>query len=158
MWLPPFRKVRERMGYPQLILDTQKKKPPPKAGVNGTKSFTQSSLIRHTTTGLALMRIDRNQKRIPVGVGEFVSLDIRAVLERAVHVEAIIVLCPEIFDVLQHNAFTIGALLPLQLHGGHLASTQRGGDDVSSSIDLNWGFLHFQFAPFQTIGLENHGR
>src|SRR5229473_1728344 len=24
--------------------------------------------------------------------------------------------------------------------------------------DLDWSFLHFQFAPFQTVGLENHRR
>src|SRR5256886_13153738 len=155
---PPFRKVRKKKGTPSFILGKKKKNPPATAGANGTNSLTQSSLIRHPTTGLAFMRIDRNQKRITVGVGEFVSLDIRAVLERAVHIEAIIILRPEIFDVLQHNAFTIGALLPLQLHGGLLPSTQRGSDDVPSSIDLNWSFLHFQFFPFQTVGLENHRR
>ena len=71
------------------------------------------------------MRIDRNQKRIPVGVGEFVSLDICAVLERAVHFEAVIILRPEIFDVLQYNAFAIGALFPLQLHGAQASVWRR---------------------------------
>jgi hypothetical protein len=32
----------------------------------------------------------RNQEGVPVGVGEFVSLDIGAVIERAVHFEAVI--------------------------------------------------------------------
>src|SRR2546429_8022675 len=155
-WFPPFRKVRATNGTPSVIFGYENEKAPATAGANGTNSLTQSSLIRHPTTGLAFMRIDRNQKRITVGVGEFVSLDIRAVLERAVHIEAIIILRPEIFDVLQHNAFAIGALLPLQLHGGQLPSTQRGGDDVPSSIDLYRRFLHFQFFPFQTVGLENH--
>jgi len=71
------------------------------------------------------MGVDRNQKRVTVGVGEFVSLDIRAVLERAVHLEAIIVLRPEIFDVLQYNAFAIGALFPLQLHGAQASVWRR---------------------------------
>src|ERR1700693_1592855 len=96
--LPPFANSKE---WGTLCYFRTRKKAPAKAGANGTKSFThQSSLIRHSATGLAFMRIDRNQKRIPVGVREFVSLDIRAVLERAVHVESIIVLRPEIFDVL----------------------------------------------------------
>ena len=93
----------------------------------GAKSKEVLSLgARHATT-LALVGIDRNQKGIPVGVGEFVSLQIGAVVERAVHFEAVIVLSPEIFYVFQNHSLAVGARLALQLHSGHLTATQRGG-------------------------------
>ena len=58
------------------------------------------------------------------------SLHIGAVIERAVHFEAIIVLSTEIVDVLQYDAFAIGAPLTLQLHGSHLTTTKGSVDDV----------------------------
>ena len=62
--------------------------------------FTRSLAVGHAATGLAFVSVDRNQESVAVGVGEFVSLDIGAVLERAIHFEAIVVLRPEIFHVL----------------------------------------------------------
>src|SRR6266849_4824227 len=119
------------------------KKPPSMRGQNRTKSF---SLVAGHATGLAFVRIDRNQKSVPVGVGEFVSLHIGAVIERAVHFEAVIVLRPEILDVPQYDAFAVGAVLALQLHRGHLTTTKTGADDIPSPINLDRSFLHFQFA------------
>src|ERR1700674_27075 len=130
------------------------KSPQPNAGGRPNEV---PSLARHAAA-LAFMRIDRNQKSIPVGVGEFVSLHIGAVIERTVHLEAVIVLCPKIFYVLQYHAIAIGARLALQLHRRHFTTTKRGVDDIPSPANLDRSFLHFQFAPFQTVRLENHGR
>src|SRR5258708_32065450 len=130
------------------------KKPPPSAGAKGTRSLSVAA--RHAA-GRTLVCIDRNQKSVPVGVGEFVSLYVGAVIDRAVHFETVIVLRPEIVDVLQYDAFAVSAALTLQLHGGHLTTTKGSVDDVPSPTDLNRRFLHFQFAPFQSVRLENHG-
>jgi hypothetical protein len=62
------------------------------------------------------VRVDRNQKSIPVGVGELMSLHIGAVIDRAIHIEAVIVLRSEILDVLQYDAFAVS------LGGGQMAS------------------------------------
>src|SRR5712692_11798044 len=122
---------------------------------DGTKSF---SFAAGHTTALAFVRVDRNQKSVAVGVGEFVSLQVGAVIERAVHFEAVIVLGPKIFYIPQYHALAIGTRLTRQLHGGHLTTTQRGVDDIPSPTNLDRSFLHFQFAPFQTVRLENHRR
>src|ERR1700736_5753466 len=100
---------------------TPKEKAPAKAEARHNEVF---SLVARHPAGLAFVGIDRNQKSVPVGVGEFVSLYIRAVIERAVHFEAVIVLGPEIPDVLQYDAFAIGTRLPFQLHGGHLTTPE----------------------------------
>jgi hypothetical protein len=52
------------------------------------------SLARHAAA-LALVR--RNQKGVAVGVGEFVSLYIGAVIEGTIHFKPVIVLSPKIF-------------------------------------------------------------
>src|SRR5260370_40652651 len=126
------------------------KKAPSRRGQNRTKSF---SLADRHAAGLAFVRVDRNQKSVPVGVGEFMSLHIGAVIERAIHFEAVIVLRSEILDVLQYDAFAVGAALGLQLHRRHLTTSKTGVDDIPCVIDLDWSFLHFQFAPFQTLRL-----
>src|SRR5260370_34893013 len=97
------------------------KKPPSMRGQNRTKSCSVAD--RHAA-GLAFVRVDRNQKRVPVGVGEFMSLHIGAVIERAIHFEAVIVLRSEILDVLQYDAFAVGAALALQLHRRHLTTSK----------------------------------
>src|SRR5262249_42369311 len=63
-----------------------------------------------------------------------------------------------IFHVLQHHAPTVGSRFTLQLHVGHLTPTKFGFHDVSGAADLNGSLLHVQFTPFETVGLENHGR
>src|SRR5712691_4470757 len=65
-----------------------------------TNSLRCSLAAGHAATGLAFVSINRNQESVAVGVGEFVSLDIGAVLERTIHFEAIVVLRSEIFHVL----------------------------------------------------------
>src|SRR5713101_8499632 len=99
------------------------KKPPPMRGAK--KPNEVLSLAARHATALALMRIYRNQKSIPVGVGEIVSLYIGAVIEGTVHFEAVIVLRPKIFYIPQNHTLAIGARLALQLHGGHLTTTKR---------------------------------
>src|ERR1700694_3519604 len=103
------------------------KKPPSMRGQNRTKSF---SLTARHAAGLAFVRVDRNQKSVPVGVGEFMSLHIGAVIERAIHFEAVIVLRSEILDVLQYDAFAVGAALALQLHRRQLTTSKTGVDDI----------------------------
>jgi hypothetical protein len=76
---------------PQLNCNRQVKTPPPSAGAKRNKVLSLAA--RHAASPTPV-RIDRNQKSVPVGVGEFVSLYIGAVIERAVHLEAIIVLGP----------------------------------------------------------------
>lgn len=84
---------------------------------------------RHAA-GFALVRVDRNQKSVPVGLGEFMSSHIGAVIDRAIHIEAVIVLRSEILDVLQYDAFAVGAALALQLHRRHLTTSKTGVDDI----------------------------
>src|SRR5882762_9199307 len=110
------------------------KKPPPIRG----RLNEILSLARHAAA-LAFMRIDRNQKSIPVGVGEFVSLHIGAVIERTVHFEAVIVLSPKIFYVLQYHAVAIGARLALQLHGSHFTTTKSGVEMASMKLKREAG-------------------
>ena len=62
------------------------KKPPPSAGAKQNEVF---SLAARHAAGRTLVCIDRNQKSVSVGVEEFVSLHIGAVIERAVHFEAV---------------------------------------------------------------------
>src|SRR6266446_10212976 len=131
------------------------KKPPP---MRGAKPNEVLSLAARHANALAFVRIYRNQKSIPVGVGEIVSLYIGAVIEGTVHFEAVIVLGSKIFYIPQNHALAIGARLTLQLHGGHLTTTKRGVDDIPSPTNLDRSFLHFQFAPFKTVRLQNHGR
>src|SRR5229473_2010957 len=141
-----------------LSLTPERKKPPPMQGQTEPNQPNEVlSLARHAT-GLALVRIDRNQEGVAVGVGEFVSLYIGAVIEGTIHFKTVIVLSPKIFYVLQYHAVAIGARLTLQLHGGHFTTTKPSVDDIPSPTDLDRSFLHFQFAPFQTVRLENHGR
>jgi len=101
----------KRLGYlpdnPCLPTTTLRKmkKAPATAGAKSNEAFTYSVLTRslavgHAAAGLAFVSINRNQESVAVGVGEFVSLHIGAVLERAIHFEAIVVLRPEIFHVL----------------------------------------------------------
>src|SRR5216683_4868106 len=118
------------------------KKPPP---MRGAKPNEVLSLAARHATALALMRIYRNQKSIPVGVGEIVSLYIGAVIEGTVHFEAVIVLGPKIFYIPQNHALAIGSRLTLQLHGGHLAATKRGVNDIPSPTNLDGSLLYFQF-------------
>src|SRR6267143_4451083 len=129
------------------------KKPPP---MRGAKPNEVLSLAARHATALALMRIYRNQKSIPVGVGEIVSLYIGAVIEGTVHFEAVIVLGSKIFYIPQYHALAICSRFTRQLHGGHLTTTQRGVDDVPGPANLDRSFLYFQFAPFQAVRLENH--
>ena len=56
-------------------------------GQNRTKSF---SLAARHAAGFAFVRVDRNQKSVPVGVGELMSLHIGAVIDRAIHIEVVI--------------------------------------------------------------------
>src|ERR1041385_2546696 len=86
------------------------------------------------------------------------SLNIRAVIERAVEFEALIVLRSEIFHVPQYHALAVCARFALQLHMGHFTATQLGFNDVAGTADLNCCFLNFQLAPFESVGLKNHGR
>src|SRR5215467_10483688 len=79
------------------LRDRLMKKPPPSAGAKQNAFF---SLAARHASSRTLVRIDRNQKSVPVGVGELVPLDIGAVIERAVHFKPVIVLGPEIVDVL----------------------------------------------------------
>src|SRR5713101_7070873 len=99
--------------------ELQMKKPPPMRGQNRNRGLLLAA--RHATT-LAFVGIDRNQKSISIGVGEFVALHVGAVIEGTVHFEAVIVLGSEILDILQDDAFAVGAGLALQLHGGHLTT------------------------------------
>jgi hypothetical protein len=56
---------------------------------------TWVSVVTRHTNSLALVRVDRNKKSIPVGVREGVSSHIRTVLQRAVQFEAVVVLSSE---------------------------------------------------------------
>jgi len=58
------------------------------------------------------------------------SSHIGAVIDRAIHIEAVIVLRSEILDVLQYDAFAVGAALALQLHRRHLTTSKTGVDDI----------------------------
>jgi hypothetical protein len=78
----------------EFFADSRNEKAP--SQMPGGRANEVASLARHAAT-LAFVRIDRNQKSISVGVGEFVSLYIGAVIEGTVHFEAVIVLCPKIF-------------------------------------------------------------
>src|SRR5258706_8260323 len=111
----------------------------------------------HAAAGFAFVGIDRDEESVPVRVGESVPLHISAVLEGAEHLEAVVVLRPEIFHVLQHHALTVRACLALQSHSRHLPAAKSGVDHVTGASDLDGSFLYFQFAPFQTVGLEDHG-
>src|ERR1700719_1127244 len=131
------------------------KKPPP---MRGAKPNEVPSLAAGHATGLAFARVDRNQESIPVGVGKLMSWHIGAVIERAIHFEAVVVLCSEIPDVLQYDAFAVSTTLALELHRGHLTAAERRVDEIPGPTNLDRSFLHFQFAPLQTVRLENHGR
>src|SRR6266446_6266249 len=102
----------------------QMKKPPANAGGRPTEVFQLRRFLLASThaASFALVGIDRNQKSVSVGVGEFVALHVGAVLEGTVHFEAVIVLGSEILNVLQDDAFAVGAGFALQLHGGHLTA------------------------------------
>src|ERR1700693_1127681 len=97
----------------------QMKKPPPMRGQSRNRGLLLAA--RHAST-LAFVGIDRNQKSISVGVGEFVALHVGVVLERTVHFEAVVVLGSEILNVLQDDAFAVGAGFALKFHGGHLTA------------------------------------
>src|SRR5256885_4860236 len=54
-----------------------------------------------------LLRDDRDEERITISVGELMPRQIRAVLDRLVHLEAFVLDSIKILDVLEHDAFPV---------------------------------------------------
>src|SRR6266853_3300173 len=79
--------VAEALSFPRLRQRPKK-----------TSWVLLSAAPRHATTR-AFLCVNRNQEGIPIGVGELVSLHIGAVLERAVHLEAVVILGTKVLHV-----------------------------------------------------------
>src|SRR6476620_3959338 len=131
------------------------KKAPDERGLEQKRRFLMAASSH--ATAFAFMCVNRNQERVPVGIGKFVSLHVGTVIKGAVEFKPIVVLRPEVFHVLEYDPLAVCAGFTLQLHLGHLATSQLGFDDVTGTADLNWSLLHFHLAPFKTVGFENHG-
>src|SRR5256712_5170742 len=129
---------------------------PAEAGARRLRKLALLSAAPRHATGLAFLCLDRNQESIPVGVGELVPLHIGAVLERTIHLEAVVVLGAKILHVPQYDSLAVRAGLALQLHGRQLTAPKLGLSNVAGTADLNRGFLHLQFTPFEAVGFENH--
>src|SRR5215475_5753229 len=109
-------------------------------------------------SGLAFMGVNRNQESVAVGIRELVALSISVVLDGSVELESAIVLRAKVFHVLQDDSVPVGSGLSFQFHFRQLAIAELSFYDISSAGDLDGSFLHFQFAPLEAVGLENHGR
>src|SRR5215475_3735127 len=108
--------------------------------------------------GFTFMRVNRDQESVAVSVGELVALAIGAVLNGSVELEAVIVLCAKVLHVFQDDTLAVSSGLAIQFHPRQLAVAEFGLHEVPSAGNLNRGFLHFQFAPLEAVGFENHGR
>src|SRR6202007_197152 len=118
--------------------------------VTSARAFFRRYVLAES--GLLFFRFfghDRNQERIAIRIRKLMTIHVRAMLDGLVHLEAIVLRRPEVFDVLQHHSPAVRARLALQLQVRLLAVRQLCFHDVAGLMDFDGPFLHLQFRPIQ---------
>jgi hypothetical protein len=82
------------------------------------------------------LRDDGGQERIAIGVGKLMSLHVRAMLYRLIHLETIVLHGIKVLHILEHHAFPVDPGLTLELQICLLSVVQLGLNKKAASVFL----------------------